>query len=94
MDKLEKAIAKLPKEHRKVFDDLSRKLLHRDLTGLNIARLKGYKDVFRLKRGRLRIIFRTSSNNLEIIDIGLRSEKTYRDFRNKYRTLSKYNNEY
>lgn len=80
MDKIQKAIAKLSKEHRESFDALSRKLLLRDFSGLNIVRLKGYKDVFRLRRRRLRIIFRYLDGNLELLEVGLRNEKTYKNF--------------
>jgi len=80
MDKVKKAIAKLPKELRQAFDDLSIRLLGRDFKGLDVVKLKGSKNVYRLKRGKLRIIFSMDTNNLEILEVGLRNEKTYRDF--------------
>lgn len=80
MDKIQKAIGKLSKEHKEIFDILSRKLLLRDFSGLNITRLKGNKDIFRLRRGRLRIIFRYIQGNLDLLDVGLRNENSYRNY--------------
>lgn len=80
MDKIQKAIAKLPKEYKEIFDAVSRRLLFRDFFGLNITKLKGHKGVFRFRRGRLRIIFRYIAGNLELLEVGLRNESTYRDF--------------
>lgn len=80
MDKLLKALAKLPKEHRATFELLMVRLLARDFVGLHLTKLKGTKDVYRLKHGRLRIIFKMRQEELLVLQLGLRSEKTYRDF--------------
>lgn len=80
MNKLEKAIAKLSKEYRATFDFLAYKLLVRNFLGLKIAKLKGQKNIFRLKHGRMRIIFRKDAELLELLDVGLRDENTYRKF--------------
>lgn len=80
MNELQKAIAKLPKEYRAAFDSLMIRLLARDLLGLNLAKLKGHKDVFRIKQGKLRIIFRMNQERLSVLQVGLRSERIYRDF--------------
>lgn len=80
MDKIQKALAKLSKEHRNIFDALMVKLMARDFLGLDMAKMKGYKDVFRIKHGRLRVIFKINRQGLFILEVGLRSEKTYRNF--------------
>lgn len=80
MDKLQKALAKLPKQHRAIFDALMIKLLARDFLGLNIAKMKGYKDIYRVKHGRLRVIFKMNQQGLFILEVGLRSERTYRNY--------------
>lgn len=80
MDEIEKALAKLPKEYKGVFHTILLRLFARDFLGLDIARMKGHKDVYRLKQGRLRIIFRMSRDRLLLLQVGLRSEKTYRGF--------------
>lgn len=56
------------------------RLLSRDLLGLNITKLKGHKNIYRLRHGKLRVIFQMHGDVLLILQVGLRSEKTYRDF--------------
>ncbi len=80
MNKLQKAIAKLPKEHKTTFSLLMVRLLSRDFLGLNITQLKGKKDIYRLRHGKLRVIFHMHKDELLVLQVGLRSEKTYRDF--------------
>lgn len=80
MDKIQKALAKLAKQHREIFDALMVKLMARDFLGLNMAKMKGYQDVYRVKHGRLRVIFRINQQGLFVLEVGLRSEKTYRNF--------------
>ena len=80
MNEVQKVLAKLPKEYKTSFDILMLRLLARDFMGLNIARLKGHKDIYRVKQGRLRVIYRMDGRNLSVLEVGLRSEKTYRNF--------------
>lgn len=80
MNELQKSLAKLPKEYKNTFELLMIRLLSRDFLGLNITKLKGQKNIYRLKHGKLRIIFKVQGNDLLVLQVGLRSEKTYRDF--------------
>lgn len=80
MDEIKKALAKLPKEYKNTFDIIMLRLLVRNFTGLNIAKMKSHKDIYRLKHGRLRVIFRMNGEQLLVLQVGLRSEKTYRNF--------------
>jgi mRNA-degrading endonuclease RelE of RelBE toxin-antitoxin system len=52
----------------------------RDFLGLNMAKMKGHKDTYRVKHGRLRVIFRMNPHEIFVLEVGLRSEKTYRGF--------------
>lgn len=80
MNELQKALAKLSKEHKEVFDYLALRLLARDFLGLNIAKLKGSKDIYRIKQGRLRVIFRMNGEQITVLSVGLRNENTYSKF--------------
>lgn len=80
MDKIKKALAKLPKEYKTAFDYLIVRLLARNYSGLDIVHLKGQKNVFRVRHGKLRIIFKIDDDKLLVLQVGLRSEKTYRNF--------------
>lgn len=67
-----------PQEQKEVIDILE-KILSGTLIGLNIKKLKGYKDIYRVRTGSIRIIFRRQTTETKIIEISRRNEKTYRD---------------
>jgi mRNA-degrading endonuclease RelE of RelBE toxin-antitoxin system len=80
MDKIEKALNKLSDKERKLVQELLARLLKGEIFGLNIAKLKGHSDIFRLRKGDLRIIYRQTGKGIFLLAIERRSEKTYRDF--------------
>ena len=48
--------------------------------GLQIKKLVGNTDIFRIRKGKFRIIYRKTKTDCIIISIDRRSEATYRDF--------------
>ena len=46
----------------------------------NIKKLKGREDIFRVRKGNLRIIYRIEKEEIFILTVERRSEKTYRDY--------------
>ena len=78
MDKIDKALKKLSKKERKTVSNILTKLIKKDFSGLNLKKLKGYNDIFRAKKGSLRIIFRQEKNNIKLLSIDRRSESTYK----------------
>lgn len=80
MDKIEKALRKLTDGERVVVRNILQKLYSRQTRGLNISRLKGYPDIYRVRKGRLRIIFRMSDNDIYLLKIDRRSDTTYNEF--------------
>lgn len=79
-DKLTKQLAKLSTKERAIVKTMLLQLKTGDILGLQISRLKGHEDIFRLRKGRLRIIYRQVDDSIHILAIERRSEKTYRDF--------------
>lgn len=79
-DKITKQLTKLNIKERELVKTLLLQLKDGNTTGLNITRLKGHEDIFRLRKGRLRIIYRQVGASLSVLTIERRSEKTYRDF--------------
>src|SRR3989344_1580044 len=57
-----------------------RKILSKNTTGLDIKKLSGYSDVYRVRTGNIRIIFLDDKRHAEVLEISRRSEKTYKDF--------------
>jgi mRNA-degrading endonuclease RelE of RelBE toxin-antitoxin system len=80
MDKIEKALNRLSGKERTLVKDLLTRLSKGDALGLNIVRLKGHSDIFRLRKGDLRIIYRQAGKDISVLTVERRSEKTYRDF--------------
>jgi mRNA-degrading endonuclease RelE of RelBE toxin-antitoxin system len=79
MSNLKKSLSKFNKKERKALELLLTKIISLDWQGLSIKKLKGYKDVFRIRKGNIRIIFtRNQKNEIFIITIERRSEKTYK----------------
>ena len=81
MDKIDKALKKLSEKEKKVFKDILQRLKKNQTLGLNIVTLKGYEDVYRVRKGDLRILFRcTYDGDIDLLDLDRRSEDTYRRY--------------
>lgn len=80
MNKIEKSLKRLANRDQALAYSIVARLVARKFEGLNMAKLKGHNDIFRVKAGRLRIVFRLTAEAVIILRIGLRSEKTYRNF--------------
>lgn len=80
MDKIQKALQKLSGKERKRIKEVLVRLENKNFEGLQIRKLKGYSDVFRIRKGDIRIIYRTSeTSEIFILATERRSEKTYRN---------------
>ncbi len=79
-DKTQKFLAKLPLgELAKILEAIA--AIRGGNTGnLKIKPIKGHKGYFRVRVGRIRIIFRRVGGGYEVIQISYRDEQTYRDF--------------
>lgn len=80
MFKLQKALQKLTPKERETIKVILRKILARDFAGLDMKKLKGTANIYRIKKGSLRIIYQVNKEVINIIAIERRNEKTYRDF--------------
>ncbi|MCH7605281.1 type II toxin-antitoxin system RelE/ParE family toxin [Patescibacteria group bacterium] len=78
MDKISKALKRLSPKEQKRIKELLLKIKKGDLVGLDLKKLQGRKDIFRVRRGDLRIIFQKKSKNITILAIERRSEDTYK----------------
>ena len=79
MDKLEKAYRKFSRSEQKVIDWIYAKLTKHDRMGLNILRLQGHANIFRIRKGSIRIMFqRNLDGSIVLIELKRRNEKTYK----------------
>ncbi len=80
MDKIKKALNKLSVKERAMIKSILVKLLAGNFLGMDVQKLQGYKDIFRIRKGNIRIIYKQNKSDIAILAIEKRSEKTYRDF--------------
>jgi mRNA-degrading endonuclease RelE of RelBE toxin-antitoxin system len=79
VDKIEKALKKLTEKERRELKSILIKIQKGKTEDLDIKKLKGRNDIFRVRKGRIRIIFQKNNENISILFIERRSDKTYRD---------------
>ena len=78
MDKIEKALQKLRAEERKIVKEILDKLKNRQFKNLNLKKLKGRNDIFRVRKGKIRIIYRINhTDQISILAIERRNDPTY-----------------
>lgn len=77
-DKIKKLLAKLSRKEAEVVKLLLLRVKLDDTLGLDIKRLQGHPDLFRVRKGRLRIIYRKTTSDFLLLRIDLRNEKTYK----------------
>ncbi len=78
MDKIDKSLKKLSVKEKKIVKTVLEKIKNQDFYGLDLKQLKGHKNIFRVRKNSLRIIFTKDIKNTKILAIERRSEKTYR----------------
>ncbi len=77
MDKISKALQKLNSEEQKILKDILTNINKGNFSGLDLKKLKGRKDIFRVRKGKMRIIFYKKESVIKILSIERRSDKTY-----------------
>lgn len=78
-DKIKKLLAKLSPKERELVKLLILRISLDDVKGLDIKQLKGHTNLFRVRKGQLRIVYRKSQKQFLIVRVDRRSEKTYKD---------------
>jgi mRNA-degrading endonuclease RelE of RelBE toxin-antitoxin system len=77
MDKLAKALAKMSDADRHKIKVLLTRISKRDFSGLDFKKLSGRDDIYRVRQGDWRIIFRLVADDLYILTVERRSDNTY-----------------
>lgn len=78
MPTLSKLLSKFNLEDRKILESAIVKIISLDWRNLDIKKLKGHQDIFRFRKGKLRIVFIKIDKNIRIINIERRKETTYK----------------
>ena len=81
MDRIAKALKKLSPKERETIRKILERIATHSVTDLDITKLKGHTDIYRARKGDLRIIYRIPKQGaIMILAIERRSDTTYRHF--------------
>lgn len=79
MDQIEKALKKLSGDDRKRIKKIMQLLKEGKTDNLDIKKLKGRDDIFRVRSGNNRVLYRFDNNGeYQILTIERRNEHTYK----------------
>jgi len=77
---IEKFLNKLSPKERGIVKDLLVAVLANEVDHLDVKKLRDRDDIYRVRKGRMRIIYRLFEGKVIILLIERRSDNTYRDF--------------
>ena len=81
MDKIAKALKSLSSKERKMVKGVLLKIKNGSLSGFDLKKLKNCDDIFRIRRGKLRIIFKKHDDGQYfILTIERRLDKAYNNY--------------
>mgnify|MGYP001588653602 CR=1 FL=1 len=78
MPNLKKLLSKFSGGERKIIESVIEAIVFSRWRGLDIKKLKGHQDVYRVRKGNLRIIFTKSKKDIFILSVDRRRENTYK----------------
>ena len=79
MDRVSKELKKLSGKERSWVKEILETVKTGNTANLDIKKLKGRQDIFRVRKGIIRIIYRRAQDNIFLLAIERRNENTYRD---------------
>ena len=80
MPNLKKLLSRFEKVERIILENLIERILSLNLQNLDVKKLKGYQNVFRVRKGKFRIIYQLAEQKeIQILTIERRSETTYKN---------------
>ncbi len=77
MRKIDKFLAKLPKDLRTKILAILKQMSAGDFSSLNLKKLKDRPDEYRVRVGRIRIKFYMNEDGIKVYDIQYRNDNTY-----------------
>ncbi|MFH1423400.1 MAG: type II toxin-antitoxin system RelE/ParE family toxin [Candidatus Nealsonbacteria bacterium] len=78
MDKIEKTLKRLTPKEREIIKGILVKIKNQQFNNLDLKKLKGRNDIFRARKGNVRIIYRIDkTGNIFVLSIERRNDTTY-----------------
>ncbi len=78
MDKILKALQKFSEKERKIISKILEALRNKKTEGFDIKKLKNRDDIFRIRKGKIRILYQKKDDKIILIMIDRRNESTYK----------------
>lgn len=78
MPNLNKLLSQFGKEERGALEPLIEAIISLNWQNLDIKKLKGYQNIFRVRKGKIRVIFAKNKKDISILVIERRREDTYK----------------
>ncbi|MEX2054214.1 MAG: hypothetical protein WD883_03245 [Candidatus Colwellbacteria bacterium] len=78
MDKIAKALSKLIPKEREQIKVILEKLKSNKTSGLDIKKLKDRNEIFRVRSGKLRVIYKKDQSGISLLAIERRNDTTYK----------------
>ena len=79
MEKWRKQLGKIPSNYEERMDTVIALIFARNFSGLDWKKLRGYENLFRVRVGIYRIIYRDDGKEIAIISISPKGDSTYND---------------
>ena len=77
MDKIAKFLNRLSVAEKATVKKILLSIRDDKWKGLDVKKLKGYDNIFRIKKGKLRIIISKIDSSINVVKIEKRTDKTY-----------------
>ena len=77
MERLEKNLDSLSENQKIKIKEILLKIKSGNLNNLDVKKLKGREDVFRVRKGKIRVIFYYKKDEIYILSIEKRNDNTY-----------------
>jgi len=78
MDNIVKALNKLSNKEKETLKEVLFCINSGSISNLDIKKLKGQKDIFRIRKGKIRIIIKKTNNSIKVLTLERRVSKTYK----------------
>ncbi|MFA6528056.1 MAG: hypothetical protein WCT46_00775 [Candidatus Gracilibacteria bacterium] len=72
MDKIQKFLAKLSAKERELVAVLIKRAICGQLNGLDVKKLKGFKGLYRIREGKIRVVFEKSVLGNKVVNVDFR----------------------
>lgn len=77
-DKINKEVAKFTAKEKEIVKELVPKILQANWSEVKRQKVKNSDDVYKIRKGRIRIVFQVKDKDVILLRIQRRSEKTYK----------------